>query len=194
MKISSDNLLEVCAGMLREMLLESETETGVFDVPTNSVVFAEWIESFDNGENIDALRSDLDIYETEQNGVSVELGRVNCWLLEEEAVRQEIVTNEDKRGVFAPEQPRGKTTITRTLRIFFFYQYGGGGAAFVRRITDRAIELFNQSPKLNFAPEKAQFFTKHAGLQIPLITEGDFRGTICYVRGCRLVVTTIEPL
>lgn len=195
MKLSGDKLIERCAAILREMQLESETQIGVFDVPTKSVVFPEWIESFDNGENIDALRSDLDQYTAEENGVEITKGRVNAWLIEEDSFTQQIVPATDRRGPFAPTEARGKTVTTRVLRLFFFYQYGGGGAKFVRRVTERAVDLFNSLPKLGFEAELAQFIEgRHLGLQIPLITEGDFKGTIAYVRGCRLTIKTFEPL
>lgn len=195
MKLSSDKIIEKIAEILREMKLESETEENVFDVPTKSVVFPEWIESFDNGENIDALRSDLDKYTDTIEGQTVQIGRVNCWLIEEDTFSQTPVPSTDKRGIFSPNEPRGKSNATRTFRIFFFYQYGGGGAPFVRKVVERAIDVFNDLPKLGFSPEMAKFIEgQHSGLQVPLITEGDFKGVICYVRGCRLTVKTFQPL
>lgn len=195
MKLSNTEIINQCKTILEGMKLESATNAGVFDVDTKSVVYGEWIESFDNGENIDALRSPSDLYTTQIEGVSVDIGRVNCWLIDEDLLSQRQIPITDRRGVFSPNEARGKAIIQRTFRLFFFYQYGGGGTPFVRKITERAIELFNQLPKLGFAPAKAQFIEgQHEGLQIPLMTEGDFKGTICYVRGCRLTMRTIEPL
>ncbi len=196
MQLSSTKIITQCAGILRNMQLPSEADPLIFDVPTKSVVYDEWIESFDNGENIDALRSDLDKYTTFIESVAVEMGRVNCWLIEEDSFTQQIIPSDDRRGGFSPDQPRGKAVATRTLKLFYFYQYGGGGAKFVRSVTERAIDLFNSLPKLGFAPDLAKYIQggSHSGLSIPLITEGDFKGTICYVRGCRLTVKTFEPL
>lgn len=195
MKLSADQIIEKCALILREMKLANPTNPEVFDVETKSVVFPEWIESFDNGENIDALRSPLDLYDTTIEGQPVTIGRVNAWLIEEDKVLQQIIKTDDKRGVFASNEARGKAMFTRSFRIYFFYQYGGGGAKFVRAVIERAISVFNDLPKLGFAPELAQFIEgRHLGLQCELMTEGDFKGTISYVRGCRLTIKTFEPL
>ena len=146
------------------------------------IVFTESPESFDNGENIDVLRSDADTYEDTSQGVAVTMGRVHAWILDEMNLRQEIAVVKDARGVALPDAG-GRALITRTFSLFFYYQYGGGGVAYVRDVIERTRRRFNELPKLGFSADFAEFIDgRNSGLQVPLETEGDFKGVIAYVR------------
>lgn len=158
------------------------------------VVFTESPESFDRDENIDVLRSPLDTYDATIEGVPVVLGRVNAWILDEMNLRQDITVARDARGFEVPGAG-GRVIITRTFSLFFYYQYGGGGVAHVRDVIERARRRFNELPKLGFTADFAEFMDgRNGGLQVPLETEGDFKGVIAYVRGCQLTTRAIEPL
>ncbi|MBS3913472.1 MAG: hypothetical protein KG003_03175 [Bacteroidetes bacterium] len=158
-------------------------------VPPKYNVFPEWIESFDNGNNPDALRSDLDTYSDVVEGVNVTLGRVNSWLIDELSITSSDIPL--KSNILNDKQPR-KKRVERLLRLFYFYQYKGDGVTYVRRVIDLAREAFNK-PALGFSEPKSNFIESVSDLQVPLISEGDFNGIIAYIRGCQLRVTTIEP-
>lgn len=158
------------------------------------VVFTESPESFDNGENIDVLRSPADTYEDTSQGGSVTRRRVHAWILDEMNLRQDAQVAKDARGLALPDAG-GRVLLTRTFSLFFYYQYGGGGVAYVRDCVERVRRRINALPKLGFSADFAEFIDgRNSGLQVPLETEGDFKGVIAYVRGCQLTVRAIEPL
>ena len=189
---TADTLIVQCQTILEG--LQIPNELGVLEA-RKYAVFPEWIESFDNGENPDALRSDLDLYDDEINGAPIQRPRVNAWLIEENKFSQYIAPATQSWSLSEPEpQAAGVSSVSFNLRLFFFYQYGGLGAPHVRRVIHAARRKFNGLPKLGFAQETAKYIEGHDGLQIPLMTEGDFNGTICYVRGCQLNVRVCEPI
>jgi hypothetical protein len=179
-----------------------EMTPGVWPRPVTSpdyvaplyTVFTEPPESFDNGENIDVLRSPKDLYNDQIEGVAVEIGRVNAWILDELSLAQTITPLRDSRGREITGAG-GRATITRIISLFFYYQFGGGGVSYVRDVLERTRRRFNELPKLGFSAEVAEFIDgRNGGLQVPLETEGDFKGVIAYVRGCQLTLRIIEPL
>ncbi len=158
------------------------------------IVLQEFPESFDIEENPDALRSDLDPYETKVQDETISTGRVNAFIVDEFDFAQTAKPMRDSTGKAIQADIGGKRIVTRNFRIFYFYQFGGGGIAHVRSITEAARLRFNKSPFLDFAPAKAQFFEGvHDGLQLVLSREDDFKGTICYVRAFQLTVRINEP-
>lgn len=164
---------------------------------TKAVVFDSWVESFDEGENIDALRSALDTYDEvpdpDTPDVTIQRERVNAWMMTEGAFAQSKNPKKDSRGMVVAGAG-GKNIITRTYRLFYFYQFGGDGARRVSLVIEAARVAFNNLPKLGFATEIAEFVDGHDGLQMPFEDEGDFKGVIAYVRGGMLTVRFIEPL
>lgn len=157
-------------------------------------VLQEFPESFDESENVEPIRSELDPYFEEINGEQVEIGRVNTWIIEEFDFTQKPLPRKDNTGKALQSNIGGMRAITRTFRIFYYYQFGGGGIRHVRQLTEAARLRFNESPYFDFAPPKAQFFDGvHDGLQLVLATEGDFNGTICYVRAFQVTARFTEP-
>lgn len=190
---NSTDIIFQCKTILDNLNFAADPEV---DAPVAPLyrVYPEWIESFDNGDNPDALRSDLDMYTEVVEGVTVNLGRVNCWLIDELSITS---TDVPVNSSLPPERqgPR-KVRVERLLRLFYFYQYKGSGVSYVRRVIDKAREGF-KIQKLGFDISTPQspgnFIEQVSDLQVPLISEGDFSGVIAYIRGCQLRVTTIEP-
>lgn len=185
---NSSQIIERCKNLLDGINFAENPETDERIEP-KYLVYPEWIESFDNGENPDALRNPNDPFTMNLEGVDVEVGKVNCWLIDELSITSTEVPL--KSNIPADRQPR-KVKIERVLRLFYFYQYQGEGVHYVRRVIDLARNEFKK-PQLGFSEPQSTFIDSVSDLQVPLISEGDFSGIIAYIRGCQLRITTIEP-
>jgi hypothetical protein len=188
--ISLDDLIDSMATILESVRIDKTNPAE----ERKHIVLKEFPESFDMEENPDSLRSDLDQYTEEIGDETITRGRVNAFIIDEFDFGQTPKPLKDSTGKAIQANIGGKRIITRNFRIFYFYQFGGGGIAQVRRLTEAARLRFNESPFLDLPPAKAAFFeTVHDGLQLVLSTEDDFKGTICYVRAFQLTVRINEP-
>lgn len=185
---NSTQIIERCKTLLEGINFAANPETDDPVAPLYKV-YPEWIESFDNGENPDALRNPLDPFTMKIEGVEVEVGKVNCWLIDELSMTSETII---EKSNIPGRAANSKVRTTRLLRLFYFYQYQGSGVQYVRRVIDLARAEFRK-PFLGFSEPTTNFIESVSDLQVPLISEGDFSGIIAYIRGCQLRVTTIEP-
>lgn len=185
---NSTDLIAQCKVILDGINFAVNPETDLRVEPLYNV-YPEWIESFDNGENPDALRNPNDPFTMQIEGIEVEVGKINSWLIDElSIISTDIPQNSSIPGVAA----RGKVKVERLLRLFYFYQYQGSGVSYVRRVIGLAQAAF-RIPNLGFTEPESFFIDSVSDLQVPLISEGDFSGVIAYIRGCQLRITTIEP-
>lgn len=142
--------------------------------------------SFDNGENPDVLRSDLDLVTAP--GSADQFGRINAWIVSEQSFSQSVIPFKTGTG----SAPIGQNRVVYTLRLEYFYEFAGGVAA-VRAVCETVRQLFNQYPRLGLGDSQAQFIDqRHGGLQLVLAAEGDFRTAIAFIRTFTLTVPVME--
>lgn len=157
------------------------------------VLNTEEVESFDNGENPDVLRSSLD--PVDYPGSVDTIGRINAWIIRETAYKQKPVVLKTGYG----EAPQVGVTITYSFELEFFYQFSSrapGGLAIVRGIDKATRLLFSANPRLGLTDEQGAMFIdqRHSELQLFDAEDKDLKGAIAFYRAYNLTIPVHEPL
>ena len=176
--MAEPTLIEIIAGVTS--LLES------FPNRKFKVLSPEETQSFDENENPDVLRSELDL-DFAPGSNTDRIGKINAWVVRERGYDQ--TWQPVKTGYL--ETPPAPAKVGYRLQLEYFCQIGNLVEV---RATDVAVrKLFNQYPRLNLPSEQAQFIDqRHSGLQMILAAEGDLRTAIAYIRVYTLTVPVIE--
>lgn len=149
------------------------------------------------GEDPAILRSPLDDA-TVVGGATFK--RVNCLMISEAGFTQvKVPQREDSTRLIT--QPRGRNTITRTLYLTYFYQFGAASENVFSANVEAVRAALNDAPKLGFAvggspPGTGEWVEGHDLLQVPNnAMYVDFFGTTAvHVAEGSLTVRLIEGL
>lgn len=149
----------------------------------------------ESGADPTNLRSELDPVTLPEGGGVVD--RINCLMISEGGFSQSAPPPDDTRLI---RTARGKNTLSRTLFLTYFYQFGDESELTFSDNVDLIRRTLNLNPKLGFAELSgmiagpAQFIENHDKWQVPEFPVLKLGTTWAHVADGPLVVRVMEPL